>query len=183
MDFIYSRVSTDKQQTENQLHQLTALYPNATVVEETISGTCTTKPILNALLARLQGGDTLVIAALDRLGRSSGEAIMLMNSLYKRKIKVISVREGLDYSSSAGKFQGQIMLAMSELERNLISERTKAALAAKKAAGVKLGPPRKYDDNTILKLQELRKQGLNLKQIAKLTGISAGHACRLLKAI
>jgi DNA invertase Pin-like site-specific DNA recombinase len=179
--YIYSRVSTDKQETENQLHGLTKLYPTAEVVSETISGTKSTKPILEALLARLQPGDTLVIAALDRLGRRAGKAIQLIDDLYTKGIKVVSIREGLDYSTSSGKLIGQITLAVSENERNLISERTKAALASKKAQGVILGAPRRYDSSVVATVVLHRQQGLNLKQIAKLTGISQATVCRMLK--
>lgn len=183
MQYIYSRVSTDKQQTENQLHSLTKIYPNAEVVEETISGTKSVKPILEALLARLQAGDTLIIAALDRLGRRAGKAIQLIDDLYSKGIKVVSIREGIDYSASSGRFQGQIMLAMSELERNLISERTKAALAAKKAQGVRLGRPNTISDEVKATIYSLRKEGKRIKDISKLTGVSTGRVCQLVKGL
>lgn len=181
MQYIYSRVSTEKQATENQLHSLTKLYPEAQIVEETVSGTKSFKPVLEGLLSRLVPGDTLIVYALDRLGRSAGPAITLMNELYKRKIKVISVREGLDYTTSSGKLIGQITLAVSENERNLISERTKAALAAKKAQGVVLGRPKQDHSATIQTLREYRQQGLTIKQINALTSISTGRICQLLK--
>lgn len=182
MEYIYSRVSTDKQATENQLFNLTRLYPNAEVIEETISGTKVYKPVLNALLDRLLNGDTLIVAALDRLGRSSGEAILLMNSLYKRDIKVVSIREGLDYSTSSGKLIGQITLAVSENERNLISERTKNALAVKKSQGIILGRPRLDLSDTIKLLKQYRSQGLTYREIRDKTNMSIGRIYQLLKA-
>lgn len=180
MQYIYSRVSTDKQETENQLFKLKQLYPQAIVVHEVASGYLD-KPVLTGLLALLVKGDTLVVAALDRLGRNAGKAIQLIDSLYSKGVTVVSVREGLDYSTSAGKFQGQIMLAMAELERSLISERTKAALARKKAQGVKLGRPARDWNQAYPAIVEMRSQGLTIKQVASKTGISVGTVCKILK--
>lgn len=188
MQYIYSRVSTDKQANENQLYSLKKSYPEAAVIEETISGTKVYKPVLEALLARLRPGDTLVIAALDRLGRRAGKAINLIDSLYERGIRVISVREGVDYGTSTGKLIGQITLAVSENERNLISERTKAALAAKKAEamlsgnGWRCGRPNTISDITKATIFELRKQGKHIREINRLTGVSTGRISQLLKA-
>ncbi len=181
--YIYSRVSTEKQQTDGQLHELLKQYPSAHQVEETISGTATHKPVLNALLGRLTAGDVLVVAALDRLGRNAGQAIQLIDSLYGRGVTVVSIREGLDYSKPAGKFQGQIMLAMSELERNLISERTKAALAALKAKGVRLGAKPKFSSEQLQAVKEYRAQGMTIRAIAAATGISVSRVGQLVKGV
>lgn len=182
MEYIYCRVSTDKQENENQSYHLRAQYPNAQVFEEVITGTSTQKPVLTALLALLRDGDTLVIAALDRLGRRAGKAITLIEELYERGIKVISIRENIDYSTPTGKLIGQITLAVSENERNLISERTKATLSRLKAEGKVLGRPREDHSETIAMLLEYRRQGKTIKQINELTQISTGRICQLLKA-
>lgn len=182
MEYIYCRVSTDKQENDNQSFHLKARYPNAQVFEETITGTKALKPVLDALLVLLQPGDTLVIAALDRLGRRAGRAIMLIDELYARGIKVHSIREGLDYSTSSGKLIGQITLAVSENERNLISERTKSTLARLKAEGRILGRPKKYTPAQVQQIKDYRAQGLTMLQINELTNISTGRICQLLKA-
>jgi DNA invertase Pin-like site-specific DNA recombinase len=137
--YIYSRVSTDKQETENQLHGLRARYPTAEVVEEYISGTKVHKPELEQLLGRLVKGDTLVIAALDRLGRTAHRAMALLENLDKQGIVVVSVREGIDYSTSTGRMVAGMMLVIAQNERDIISERTKAALKRLQDSGVKLG--------------------------------------------
>jgi len=210
--YIYSRVSTDKQETENQLHSLRTLYPTAEVVEEYISGTKEHKPAFEALRKRMVKGDVLVIAALDRLGRSAGPAIILINQLYKDGITVISVREGLDYSTSSGRLIGQITFAVSENERNLISERTKAALKRLKDSGVTLGRasispeeraraaakrlatyavkraageqlgPKAKPSTALPQIQALRAQGLSMRAIASAVGLSPGRVCQLLKS-
>lgn len=199
MKYIYSRVSTDDQQTANQLYSLQLRYPDAQEVSETISGTKATKPVLEALLARLQPGDTLIIAALDRLGRKAWRAIKLMDELYERGITIVSVRESIDYSTSAGRMTANIMLSVAQMERDLISERTKASLQRLKAQGLQLGRPKippgelppahwkrigrpvKHDKVTIATLIEYRRMGLTIKQINKLTNISTGRICQLLK--
>lgn len=181
MDYVYSRVSTDRQDNQNQLHHLQKLYPTAEIVEETSSG-YKDKPVLNALLGRLQPGDTLVVAALDRLGRHTRKALALIEDLSSRGIKLVSIREGIDTATSSGKFVATCMFGLAEMERNLISERTKITLARLKAQGVKLGPPRKITDETIAHIKTLRASGLNIKQINELTGVSTGRICQLLKA-
>lgn len=179
--YIYSRVSTDKQEVEGQLHCLRQLYPEAEVVEETISG-YKDKPALNALIARLERGDVLVVAALDRLGRHARKALGLIEDLSAKGIKVVSLREGIDTASSSGKFVATCMFGLAEMERNLISERTKAALAAKKAQGVRLGRPNVIPDSVKAQILQLRKEGKIIKEIAKLTGVSTGRVCQLVKS-
>jgi putative DNA-invertase from lambdoid prophage Rac len=83
MLYIYSRVSTGKQDTANQLARLRELYPTAPIYEETASG-AKRRPVLEGLLARLQKGDYLVVAALDRLGRKTSEILALIENLEKR---------------------------------------------------------------------------------------------------
>lgn len=176
--YIYSRVSTDKQQTENQLHRLRELYPVAIIVEETVSG-YKDKPALNALLAQLERGDVLVVAALDRLGRHARKALALIEDLSTNGIKVVSIREGIDTATASGKFVATCMFGLAEMERNLISERTKAAMAAKKVQGQKFGRPNVIPDSVKAQIQELRQQGKIIKEIAKITGVSTGRVCQL----
>ena len=181
--YIYSRVSTEQQATENQTHSLKRMYPEAIIIEETVSGASDVKPELDALLGRLQSGDVLVVAALDRLGRRAGKAITLIDDLYSKGIRVISVREGLDYSTPSGKLVGQITFAVSEMERNLISERTKAALKRLKEQGVKIGRPSTYPPEQIAKVLELRAQGLALDAIVAATGVKRARVGQLIKGI
>lgn len=180
--YIYSRVSTDEQDNTNQLHELQKQFPEAIVYREVISGAEKVKPVLQSLLVELKAGDTLVVAALDRLGRMSGASIMLMDDLLERGIKVISVREGIDYSTSSGKLIAQIHFAMAENERNLISERTKKSLQRLKAEGRKLGPPRRYTEEQVNQVKVLRSQGLTVRVIAKQVGLSRSYVGKIIKA-
>ena len=120
MLYIYSRVSTGRQDTANQLAKLRELYPAATVFEETASG-AKRRPILESLLQLLKEGDQLIIAALDRLGRRTSEILALIEDLERRGVVLKSLREGLDYSSISGKLVTQILAACAEMERGLIA--------------------------------------------------------------
>ena len=143
MQYIYSRVSTDKQETQNQLSKLKELFPGAAVFEEVSSG-AKARPVLQTLLASLHSGDILIVAALDRLGRRTSEVLALIEDLERRGVILKSIREGVDYSTIAGRLVTQILCACAEMERRLISERTKMALEARRKAGVKLGGPAKF---------------------------------------
>lgn len=181
MQYIYSRVSTDKQTHNNQLAELQRRYPNAIVVEETISG-FKQKPELDMLIDKLERNDTLIIAAFDRLGRKMVDVITLIEDLCLRGVNLISLREGLDYSTPSGRLVIQILAAVAEMERSLISERTKAALAARKAKGMKLGAPIKIAPAVKDHARALREQGLSLRDIARLLNISHSTVQLALKA-
>lgn len=176
--YIYSRVSTDKQDVESQLMKLKELYPDAAVFEETASG-IKTRPVLNALLTTLQSGDTLITYSLDRLGRRTSEVLALIEGLEKRGIVLKTIREGVDYSSIAGKLVTQILCSVAELERNLISERTKLALEARRRQGVQLGRKRSYSDEVIAKVKALRASGLTVRAISQRTGVSPAWVAKL----
>lgn len=181
MQYIYSRVSTDKQETQNQLTHLKELFPGAAVFEEVASG-AKARPVLQTLLGSLQKGDTLIVAALDRLGRRTSEVLALIEDMERRGVVLKSIREGVDYSTIAGRLVTQILCACAEMERRLISERTKLALEARKKAGVRLGAPSKFDADTVTKVRELRAAGMPVREVAMLTGMSASRVSQLCKA-
>lgn len=178
MQYIYSRVSTDKQETQNQLCKLKELYPNAGVFEEVASG-AKQRPILQKLLASMEKGDTLIVYALDRLGRRTSEVLLLIEDLEKREIILKSVREGVDYSTIAGRLVTQILCACAEMERRLISERTKLALEARRKAGVRLGGPSKFPPETVQRVKELKGQGHTVREISRQTGVSPSRVSQL----
>lgn len=178
--FIYARVSTDLQTTDNQTSPLLERFPDATVITETASG-AKTRPLLDELIARMAKGDTLVIVALDRLGRRCGELVTLLDSLTSRGIILISLREGIDLGTIAGRFVANVMAALAQVEREIIGERTKTSLAARKASGMKLGAPRQMTDGTIAKMHELRSSGMSLELIARILNTSAAQVSRYLK--
>lgn len=181
MQYIYSRVSTDKQETQNQLSKLKELFPAAAVFEEVASG-AKARPVLQTLLEVLRPGDTLIVAALDRLGRRTSEVLALIEDLEHRGVVLKSIREGVDYSTIAGRLVTQILCACAEMERRLISERTKLALEARRKAGVRLGGPAKFSPETVQRVLDLRAQGHTVRDVARATGVSASRVSQLCKS-
>lgn len=106
---------------------------------EQVSGRKENRVELNKALESLKEGDTLVVYKIDRLGRSTKQLINIMSELEEKGINLIVIKENIDTSTAMGKVIFTIMSAISELEANYISERTKEALSILKASGVKLG--------------------------------------------
>jgi DNA invertase Pin-like site-specific DNA recombinase len=122
----------------------------------------------------------LVVTELSRLGRSTAEIIALVNAMIKRNIRVIIIKQNLDISQHD--MNSKIIITLfslfAELERDMISLRTKEALLAKKAQGVKLGKPKgtlqksKFDKD-IEKIKELLGYGLSIRKMAKVLGYTS----------
>jgi DNA invertase Pin-like site-specific DNA recombinase len=126
-------------------------------------------------LAKLGGSDTLIVTELSRLGRSTAEIITLVNELIRREIRLIVLKQNLDIRPGEQDMTTKIIITLfslfAELERDLISLRTKEALATKKAQGVKLGKPKgtiqgsKFDKDRE-RIEELLALGLSVRKIA-----------------
>ena len=123
MDYIYSRVSTEKQTCDGQRLKLTKAYPEAKITEETESGV-KDRPMLEALIKSMVSGDRLIIFSLDRLGRRAHQVLPMLEGLKDRGITLISMREGGDYTTMSGKLVTQIFVSMAEMEREITVERT-----------------------------------------------------------
>lgn len=182
MEYIYSRISTGRQDHANQLVRLKVLYPNAIVFEETISST-KRRPVLDKLAASLQAGDRLIVAALDRLGRKTSEILALIEDLERRQVILISVREGVDYSTVTGRLVTQVLAACAEMERGLISMRTRDALAAKRLQGIVGGRRPTYSAEVVTQVKRLRAGGMSCRGVAKALGLSASRVSQLTKGV
>lgn len=175
MIYGYVRVSTDMQDYETQKDALIRHgVPAENIYQDVISGKTTTRENLDELLSLLKEGDELVVWKLDRLGRKTVYLLSLIESFVDRDIKFVSVTDGFDASTSMGKMMVTMLAMFSEYERNLISERTKAALQYKKSIGVKLGAPQKISDKTYKLVIELAADGASYRDIKKKTGVSLG---------
>lgn len=139
----YARISTDMQRLDLQLDALTQAGCDRVFKDHGISGTTTERPGLKQAMDMLQEGDTLIVWRLDRLGRSLVHLVELVSSLGRQGIEFRSLTESIDTSSSGGKLLFHMIAALAEFERSLISERTKAGMAAAKLRGKHVGrPPR-----------------------------------------
>lgn len=139
----YARISTIDQNLDLQMDALKAAGCDVIYQDEGISGGNAKRPGLVRALRRLGKSDVLVVWKLDRLARSMKHLIELTSMFEKKGIEFRSLSDAIDTSTPGGKLYFHMMAAFSEFESNLISERTKAGMAAAKARGVKMGRPRK----------------------------------------
>lgn len=148
---LYARVSTGGQDTKNQLPALTRYAEaqgwDAVLFEEQESARGT-RPIKQEVLRALRAGEFagVVVWKLDRWGRSVSELVREIHELTERGRFFASITDNIDLSTATGKLHLTILAAFAEFEKNLISERTREALARKKAEGVQLGRPKGSKD-------------------------------------
>ena len=196
MIYGYIRVSSDKQTVENQRFEINnfCLKENMHIdgwIEETISGTKNyDKRELGRLLKKVQKDDLIICAELSRLGRSLFMIMEILSLCMKKECKVWTIKDnyrlGDDIQSKVLAFAFGLS---AEIERNLISQRTKEALARKKAEGVVLGRPKgrktspqkhKLHGKKVL-IDELLKQDVSKRQIAKICKVDRNTLARFLK--
>jgi DNA invertase Pin-like site-specific DNA recombinase len=131
------------------------------------------------MVSTLNDADTLIVTELSRLGRSTAEIIGLVNALVKKQVRIIAIKQNLDIKQHDmnSKIITALFSLFAELERDLISLRTKEALASKKSQGIQLGKPKgtiqksKFDKD-LLKIKELLSLGLSIRKIASYLGYS-----------
>lgn len=194
MNYGYIRVSTDKQTVENQRYEIEKWSSARGIkidgwIEETVSGTKNyAKRALGPLLACVNEDDTIICAELSRLGRTFFMIMEILNICVNKKCSVQTVKENFclknDIQSKVTAFAFSLS---AEIERQLISQRTKEALAARKAAGKKLGriagKRGKLNEKCVFKdkkIEDLLKNGISKRQIAREVGVSAGTLYRYL---
>ncbi|MEI6624023.1 MAG: recombinase family protein [Actinomycetes bacterium] len=136
----YARVSTTDQSTDLQVDALT-LAGAARIFIDHASGATTDRPALISCLEYLNQDDTLLVWRIDRLGRSIADLIKLVSDLSDRGIQFRSLTEAIDTSTPGGELVFHIFAALAQMERRLLSERTRAGLAAAKARGRVGGRP------------------------------------------
>lgn len=150
--------------------------PPERIYQDQASGRHDDRPGLKECLKALREGDVLVIWKLDRLGRSLGHLINLVDGFIKQKIgfKVLAGQGAqIDVTTPNGKMIFGIFATLAEFERELISERTKAGLAAARARGRKGGRRRKMDASTIkMAMAAMADQKTPAYEIAKRLGIT-----------
>jgi DNA invertase Pin-like site-specific DNA recombinase len=179
----YLRASTDKQDTNNQkLEVLEFARKKDLKIDDFIELTMSSqKPSkqrrIDELISRLNPSDTLIVTELSRLGRSTAEVISLINTLVENNVRVVILKQQLDIHQHD--MNSKIIITLfslfGELERDLVSLRTKEALAAKKSQGLTLGKPKgtiqrsKFDQH-IEQIKALLEIGLSVRKIAKVLG-------------
>src|SRR5688572_15517516 len=146
---VYARVSTLDQEPENQLQELRRYveargWIGTEFVDRGVSGAKDKRPALDALLkdAKRRRFDVLLCWRLDRLGRNLRHLVTLLEDLQAVGVSFVSLGEGIDCTTAAGKLQLHILAALAEFERERIRERVKAGLDRVRTKGQRLGRPR-----------------------------------------
>jgi len=194
----YIRVSSDKQSVENQRYEIIRFCKTENIkisdwIEETISGTkAINKRELGLLLKKINKGDLLICTELSRIGRSLFMIMEFLNICLSKECYVWTIKDnyrlGDDLSSKILAFAFGLS---AEIERNLISQRTKEALARRKSEGVVLGRPKGSnvlpENNKLYKkistIEQLRKQKMSLQKIAKRLHVSRSTLTNFLKRL
>jgi DNA invertase Pin-like site-specific DNA recombinase len=124
---------------------------------------------LQAALDRLDRGeaDVLVVAKLDRLSRSVAQGAQVMDRARRKGWSLVALDFGLDTTTPAGEMVANVVLSTAQYERRLIGQRTRDALAAKRAQGVRLGRPRVLPDDVLRRVVDERAAGRSFRAIAE----------------
>ncbi|MDQ1316835.1 MAG: hypothetical protein QG588_484 [Candidatus Poribacteria bacterium] len=195
----YLRVSKDTQDVNNQRLAILQFAQRERIqvdgfMEVTVSSRKSVKERkIDMLLDQLFEGDTLIVSELSRIGRSVGEIITIVDTLVKKRIRFLAVKEGirLDGSQDCEEIQTKVMITLfglfAEIERKLISMRTREALATAKAAGKKLGRPKGILGKSKLDNQReeiIRLLALSVPKtiIARITGVERSTIYHFIKS-
>jgi DNA invertase Pin-like site-specific DNA recombinase len=189
---IYLRVSTSKQETNNQRRELEAVarrsgWKIVRVYEDAgISGAKGRdgRPGLDALLKAVNAKEFELVAtwSVDRLGRSLTDLLSILQCLRDRRVDLFLHQQGLDTSTTAGKAMFQMLGVFVEFERGIIRERVNAGLARAREKGVKLGRPR-IDSKIENRIRKLRKRGFGILKIGRELGIGTSVVQRVVGAV
>ena len=178
--FGYGRVSTSTQYTENQRLELEAagFKIDYWFSDTGISGkTCASqRPEFSLLLNQIRDGETIVVSKLDRLGRDAVDVLQTIRLLGTRGIQVIVLQLGkVDLTSVAGKLLLTMLMAVAEMERDLLIERTQAGLERAKAQGKILGRPSKTNDQQKQEIRTLLTGGVSVSSLARQFNVSRAN--------
>ena len=182
MKYGYARVSTEDQNPDMQLVALKRAGCKVTFKDQLSGATGVKRPALLRCLKKLEDGDTLIVWKLDRLGRSLRDLITMLDDLLARGVKFHSLTEGIDTATPAGRAMWQMIGTLAELERSLISERTRAGVKAAQRRGVKFGRKVKLTPEQIDHARKLIDKGEARQYVADLLNVGRSTLYRALVA-
>jgi DNA invertase Pin-like site-specific DNA recombinase len=183
MIYGYTRVSTKGQLDGNGLQaqekEILDKYADAEIVAEQFTGAKMDRPELNNLLSILKKNDILVVTKLDRLARNTVEGIRIVEDLFNKGVSVHVLNIGVLENTSMGRFFLTTLLAVAEMERNMIIERTQSGKEiAKQNPNFREGRPALYGDLQKENALELLNKGHTYKEVEQRTGISKSTLIR-----
>lgn len=185
MIYAYLRVSSDKQTVDNQRYEILKYADSKKLsidqwIEETVSGTKKAEHRkLGPSLKRMQSADLLIVSELSRLGRNLMEVMSILHTCMEKEVKVFTVKEKYELGNNINSKVLAFAFSLSaDIERQLISQRTKEALARKKSEGKKLGRPKgSLSKETKLsgkeeQIRELLSKKVSHSAIARIMGVN-----------
>lgn len=180
----YARVSTDSQNLDRQTDALIAAgVSRKHLYCEKMTGTKADRPELNRLIGDLETGDTVIIADLTRISRSTKDLLEIVNKIKNKNAYIKSLKDTwLDTTSSNpyNDFLLTVMSGLSQLERDLISQRTKEGLVSAKARGRNGGRPSKQNEKAEM-VMALYDSGMKIADIVSNTELSRSTVNRIIK--
>jgi len=182
----YARVSTEEQNLDRQIDALTKYgVDKRNIYNEKITGTKKDREQLNKMLNELQPGDIVIIADLTRISRSTKDLLDIVEQIKQKGASIRSIKDTwLDTTSDNpyNSFLLTVMSGLSQLERDLISQRTKEGLSSAKARGRVGGRPNGRTNKTDL-VGMMLKENYKIKDIVEQTGLSRTTVYRVIKDI
>jgi DNA invertase Pin-like site-specific DNA recombinase len=176
----YVRVSTVAQTLDQQNAALEAAGVTK-IFSDTLSGACDDRPGLAALLDYVRDGDTVVVWKLDRLGRNMLHILQTVKELTDRGVTLVSVSDGIDSSTAAGRLMIGVLGSLAEYERELVKERTALKRAMSLANGTIFGRRKKVaHPSHIATARRMKDDGHTARDIAKYLGVSRATLYRYL---
>src|SRR5215212_6762938 len=187
---IYLRVSTSKQDTDNQRRELEVVAKRSgwqiiKIYEDAgISGAKgrDKRPALDAMMKAVNAKEFDMVASwsVDRLGRSLTDLLSILQGLHEKGVGLFLHQQGLDTTTTAGKAMFQMLGVFAEFERGIIRERVNAGLARARASGVKLGR-RRVKPSVEARILELRDKGNGIHMIRKKVGVGVSVVQRVFR--
>lgn len=178
----YARVSTRDQKPHLQRDALQAAGCER-IFEETASGAKRERPELQAALAFMRAGDSLVVWKLDRLARSTRQLLETVELLEQRGIGLKILTQNIDTASAGGRLIFTVFSAIAEFEREIIRERTRAGLEAARARGRRGGRPRALSEKDLKQARALLSDpDITVAEVARRLGVGPSTLYRYLPA-
>ncbi len=169
----YARVSTGGQRADRQVEALAAAGCGRVWTDAGISGTRTSRPGLDALLAYARPGDVIVVTELSRLGRTVRGLVELVDDLARAGVGVRSLTQGVDTSgdSAVGTLLLSVFAALAQIEREVLVERTRDGLESARRRGVRLGRPPALSPEQAAEATAMVRAGRPVAEVARLFGV------------
>jgi putative DNA-invertase from lambdoid prophage Rac len=180
----YLRVSTVDQTTDNQHQALVeaGYTPDKVFADKAVSGV--TKALDRSqwkeCINYLRAGDSLIVYAVDRLGRSTVDCLNTINSIEELGVRLVILKQGFDTSTPAGKLALTMFSAFAQFENELRKDRQMAGIARKRVEGGLMGRPISITPDVVAKGRDLLAQGLNKSEVARRLGINRSSVYKVI---